>query len=122
LEPPKVEAAQLLLVQFRTTTERNIMRTATDNKYSCTTAQITADRGEVFKADIMQVGENYVDKMQVIREEMRADYWKLHNDIGNHVFSPGGEQTAAVAKLGQLGMALQALESAYSAINSVRCW
>ena len=91
-------------------------------KYTASTAQIVADRGNRMEADIMETGEMYTDMVDNIRQQMRKDYWALHGQIANHSFTPGSSQTDAVAKLGQLGLALQAVEKAYSKCSTVRCF
>ena len=91
--------------------------------YTASTAKIIADNGETMKADIMQTGDDYAQKLRTIRADLRNDYWQLHNEMGSEAKEvPAGEATAAVAKLGQLALALEAVEKAYSAVNSVRCF
>ncbi len=94
----------------------------TSKRYTSSTAQIIAKGGNVMKADIMETGELYCEKLHAIRDGIRTDYWALHGQIAGHAFDHGGEQVAAVAKLSQLGLALEAIENAYSVTNAVRCF
>ena len=90
--------------------------------YTCSQAKIIAERGNTMQADIMQAGDTLAERLFNMRDEQRQQYWLLHGKIASHGFSPGSDQIDAVAKLGQLAMALKALDAAYSAANSVRCW
>ena len=89
--------------------------------YNSTTAQIIADRGNIKKADVMETGEMYAEQLLVIRDAVRKDYWAHNSQITAHGFDVG-TQTAAIVKLSQLGLALEAVENAYSAMNTVRCF
>ena len=90
--------------------------------YTSSTAKITAENGEDFKADIMQTGEDFTEKLHDIRDSLRSNYWKLHDNIGKHSFQIIGDQIGAAAKLGELALALRAVEKAYSACSTVRCF
>lgn len=92
-------------------------------QYTASTAKIIADRGNPMAADIMECGELFCNNLRTLRDTMHAEYWRLHAEIGNYEFPAGKhEQLEAIAKLGELGMALQALNKAHSAANAVRCF
>ena len=92
--------------------------------YSANTAEIVArNKDRIVEADIMEVGEIYCNQLRAIRDEMRAVYWSLHEQIGKTEFPAGfHEQSDAIAKLGELGKALRQVEKAVSATSSVRCF
>ena len=95
---------------------------ANRKKYGCTQAAIIADKGNVMQADIMQAGEDMAETLLVMRDEVRGKYWDLHKKIGETRFDGFHEQAKACAKLGELALAMKALDKAYSAANTVRCF
>jgi len=94
----------------------------TNKTYNCSQARITADKGETMKADIMEIGHEYAEGLQRMREQMLSDYWRLHKEVSETAFKYSGEQIAALEKLGQLGIALKKIDAAHSAVVSVKCW
>lgn len=95
----------------------------TENKtYTSTTAKITAERGNTFQADIMELADIEAEEMMRKITKLKEQYWKLHTDIAQQSFPSSWEQAEALAKLGQLAIAMQALREAYTAMNSVRCF
>ena len=96
--------------------------TTTTKTYNCSQARIIAKNGETFKADIMEVGESYTNRLYELRDNVRADYWQLHSSIASESFDYKEKQTSALVKLAQLALAVDAIEKAYSAANTIRCF
>ena len=95
----------------------------TENKtYTSITAKVTAEKGNTFEADIMQVADDHAEAIMKRIDDLKQQYWKLHDEITETSFPSSWEQTDALAKLGQLAIAIKALREAYSKMNSVRCF
>ena len=92
------------------------------SRYTCSQAKIIADNGNIMQADIMETGELYTNQLFEIRTNLRKDYWALHGQIASLGFDHMSDQTDAIATLGELALALKAVENAYSALNTVRCF
>lgn len=90
-------------------------------KYTCTQAQITANEGETMKANIMECGEKYAEQLRLMRDQLWEDYWIQSKALTEQLIE-SRNQTAAIAKLGALALALEAVEKAFSAANRVRCF
>ena len=96
--------------------------TTQNNKYTSTTAQVIANQGNTFQADIMQVADNHANSIMKKIDELKSEYWTLHQEVMDQSFPSSWEQAEALEKLGQLAIAMKALRQAYSAMNSVRCF
>jgi len=90
--------------------------------YNCTTAKITAERGNIPKADIMQMADDYSYQMRQIKRQMHTSYWLLHNSMSEQEFTSTNEQIEALEKLGQFAIALKAVNDAHVAIVSAHCF
>ena len=88
--------------------------------YTSTTASVMAKPNPTV-ADIMEDGEKYAQELKVTREKASSAYWNHHETVKSTSFECSSDQIAAIAKLGQLGIALKKLDEAYSALNLIRC-
>jgi len=90
-------------------------------KFTSSTARVIAERGNTFKATVMQIAEEQHAKLDQLEKELSQHYWALHRQASDHNFKPG-DSIPALAKLGQLAEALEAVSKARSALNTVRCF
>ena len=93
----------------------------TNKTYHSSTASVIASRGNELKADIMEAASKRTNQLSNLCEQVTVEYWDLHNKITDTDFASSSDSIDALEKLGQLAIALKALDEAYSAMSRVGC-
>ena len=74
----------------------------------------------VSKATVALKAQTMGERMMIELDELRTQYWDAHSALATETFSHWSDQDAAIRKLSQLGLALEAYGKAYSAMNIAR--
>ena len=91
-------------------------------KYKNLAAKVTADRGNVQAARIMEQARTCLDDLNYSVRGLEHFYWQEHNKLAQVTFNNQEDSIDAAAKLGELAQALQALKHAQTLMTRVTCF
>lgn len=74
-----------------------------------------------FNDEIRALANNKADRLLDDLQQLRTEYFALHERLLTEQFSGRNSQSSAIERLSKLGMAYKALDEAYSAMNLARC-